>query len=279
MTAFRRVLAAPAGVAMRLYRHAHPGKAGLRILMFHDTRGVRLDALDRLIGQLAERNLLSTPDAAVAFLGGASIGTTQFLLTFDDGFASNRVAAEQVLRKWNAQALFFVCPGLIDHPGAEQAAVIARTIYDGARSAEQVGENLMDWRDLDRLVELGHTIGSHTMHHRRLSTLDAETREEEVGQAASILKRRFGSADWFAYPFGDVGSIDPASLRAVGNQHRFCRAGVRGINQAGTHPLALRADSVDLDMPAGWSDLVLQGAFDWRYCAARAALDGMIEPG
>jgi peptidoglycan/xylan/chitin deacetylase (PgdA/CDA1 family) len=279
MTALRRLLAGPAAGAMRLYRLARPGPAGLRILMFHDTRGGRLKALDGLVSRLAERDLLCTPDAARAFLDGGSMRDTRFLLTFDDGFASNRVAAEQVLRKWDAHALFFVCPGLMEHSAAEQPAAIARTIYDGARTAGSIGENLMDWRDLERLVELGHTVGSHTMHHRRLSVLDAETREEEVGRAASILKRRFGSADWFAYPFGDVGSIDPASLRAVGMHHRFCRAGVRGSNQPGIHPLALRADSIDLDMPAGWGDLVLQGAFDWRYRAARAALDGMIEPG
>jgi peptidoglycan/xylan/chitin deacetylase (PgdA/CDA1 family) len=269
----RHRLAGPWRLANRLL----PRPKGVRLLLLHDTPADRLEALDRLVGWLAKAGRLATPEEAEATIAGAppATGPERCVLTFDDGFASNLPAAEQVLARHGAKAMFFVCPGLLALPPEQQPAAIAARVFDGKRDAPGLG--LMGWQHLERLAGLGHVIGSHTMDHRRLTTLSPDERAEQVGRAAEILKARLGRCDWFAYPFGDIASIDAASLEEVARHHRFCRSGVRGANLPGTDTLAITADEIDLASPLSYQKLTVEGGLDFRYAEARRRLNGLLE--
>lgn len=251
---------------------------GLRILMLHDVPARDMAALDDLVGGLARAGRLASPADAEAMLLDRSQGD-RVLLTFDDGFASNFVAAKEVLARHGATAIFFVCPGLVELPLAEQRAAIAANIFDGRRSAADLpdGLRLMNWDELERLRAAGHVVANHTLGHRRLSRLSPGDIEAEIAGAADALLRRLGTAsNWFAYPFGDVDSIGPEGLAAAGRHHRFCRSGVRGLNGPSTHPLAVLADHLDLEAPSAWRRLVVEGGLDRRYAAARNRLNAKL---
>jgi peptidoglycan/xylan/chitin deacetylase (PgdA/CDA1 family) len=63
---------------------------------------------------------------------------------------------------------------------------------------------LMGWREIDELKSWGITIGSHTINHRRLSTLNYEDARNEIEGSKKFLEDRLGvSTDHFAYPYGD----------------------------------------------------------------------------
>lgn len=274
-----RHLAAPPLLLLRRLKGAlEQPSPGLRILLLHDVAAGQMAALDRLVGHLADRGLLTDPIKAGAFLGGQEdIAGTKVLLTFDDGFASNLEAAETVLARHGAKALFFICPELMALAPQAQKAAIAANIFDGKKAAGTLA--LMDWPAVERLVQLGHDVGNHTASHRRLSRLDDSAIKAEIAQGAAAITDRLGRpADWFAYPFGDIDSVDARVIAAAARHHRFCRSGVRGHNGPGTSPLAVRADHLDLGDPWSFQQWVIAGGLDRRYADARSRLDNMVSP-
>lgn len=273
MSAARRVLAGPWRAAWRAWRLVQPAAPGsFRILLLHDIPQSQRKAFARLIGDLARRGRLIDPAEAERRLEGGG-GPPGILLSFDDGFVSNRAVADAVLAPLGIKALFFVCPGLAELSGDAQARAISANVLRGRRPAP---EPVMGWDDLERLRAAGHTIGSHTLDHVRLAGLSRDAQAEQVGRAAELLDSRLGGPHpWFAYTFGDVDSIDAAALAEVGRHHRWCRSGVRGTNQAGVAPLALRADGIDLGQGLAWARLAAEGGLDPLYRSRRHRLDAM----
>jgi peptidoglycan/xylan/chitin deacetylase (PgdA/CDA1 family) len=272
----RNLLAGAALAANRLLRPLRT--PGFRIVLLHDVAPAQQRPLATLLGALAAHDRLIGPAQAEAYLFGAPLppGPPPLLVSFDDGFRSNRVVAERILDPLGVRALFFVCPGLLDLRGAAQAEAVSRTVLRGQRPAP---EPLMGWDDLESLSGAGHVIGNHTLTHPRLAGLAPDALAAEVGGGARILRRRFGRCDWFAFPFGDIDSIDAAALTEIGRHHRFCRSGVRGANRAATPPLGLRADHLDLGASPAWQRLVVEGGLDLRYVTARRRLDAASQSG
>ncbi|MBC7952366.1 MAG: polysaccharide deacetylase family protein [Rhodospirillaceae bacterium] len=274
-----RHLAAPLWLAAwRAGRALFPEPAGsFRILLFHDVPKAERPAFAQLVQSLADAGRLITPAQAEARLNSAAPkgqGRPPCLISFDDGFASNLEVAETILAPLGAKALFFVCPGLTDLSGQAQADSIAANVFDGKRGANDL--TILGWDGVERLMALGHSIGSHTLSHKRLTALSPDQCAEQIEGAAQAFQARLGAVpEWFAYTFGDVGSINPPSLAAIAARHRFCRSGVRGLNVPGMSPLALRADHVDLAAPPAWRQVAVEGGLDPLYRKARAALDGM----
>lgn len=281
----RELIAGPWFAALTAWRAlagaaAPPG--AFRILLLHDVPAARRSGLAALLDHVSRRCGFIAPREAMARLASDVPPANDrrpapCLLTFDDGFASNREVAETLLQPRGIRAVFFVCPGLIDLAPDAQRAAIARNIHDGhpPHGASAHG-SLMGWDDLAALARAGHAVGGHSLSHRRLTTVQGAALEDEIAGTAERLSRRLGIApDWFAYPFGDIESIDGAALASVGRHWRVCRSGVRGLNAPRTHRLALLADHIDLYAGAAWQRLAVAGGLDRRYEAARRRLAAM----
>ena len=124
----------------------------------------------------------------------------------------------------------------------------------------------MSWNSLNALAAEGHTIGSHTGSHRRLSALDDDARVEEIVESADDLESRIHRPiRWFAFPFGDVASIDASALEMIGRRYVYCCSGVAGSNDALTDPLSIFRANIDLDLAFSYQLFVLEGGMDLRY--------------
>lgn len=279
----RHLLAAPALLAHRLAIRYRPAAPGIRLLLLHDVAPDEMAAFERLVAALAREGRLASPADAEAVLAGAPVprGPERCVVTFDDGFASN-VAACEVLERNGARALLFLCPGLMDLPRAEQRAAVAAAVFDGRRTAADLPPHmtLMGWDEAVRLTGRGHLVGNHTARHRRLTALAPEEAEADMVASKRRLEERLGAAvEWFAFPFGDIDSVDAATLAAAGRHHRFVRSGIRGANRPGTARLAVLADHVDLAAPWAWQRLVVEGGLDGRYDPARRRLARLAAAG
>ena len=284
---WRYRLADPMLRAYRLARRsglvAPPG--GFRILLFHDVSPSCRESFRRFAETIVADHGVLTPVEAEAWLAGAArperTGRAPCLFSFDDGFESNFAVAQDILAPLGIEALFFVNPGLLDLDGEAQTRGIAATIFDGRVAPEDLPDDLrlMTWDRIAALREMGHTIGAHGMTHRRLSSLAGEVLEGEILESGDRLEARLGvPCPWFAYAFGDIGSISRTALGIVAGRYRFCRSGVRGVNDATTSPLALRADMIDLEAPDAYRRLTVEGGLDGRYGDARAHLDQICRP-
>lgn len=279
MTLLRHFLAPPLRHLNRAKQVLVGGGNGLRILLLHDIPEQQLPALDKLVGWLRAEGRLVDPSGAEAWLEPHHDDKrpAPCLVSFDDGFASN-LAAAQVLEDHGSRGLFFVCPGLMNLDAPTQRQAIAANIFDGKITADSLPDTarLMNWDEVRQLELAGHTIGNHTMSHRRLTRLSADECDTEIGTAAAILAERLSrQVHWFAFPFGDIESVNATTLATAGRYHRFCRSGVRGPNATGVNRFALRADHIDLSHPPAYRRLIAEGGLDSRYRQARRRLDDL----
>lgn len=273
-----RSLLAPVALAVhRLLDAVTPPPPGaVRIVLVHDVPPERESAFRRLVAHCRDRfGFVSPQEAEARLAGGVADGRAPVLLTFDDGFASNARMAEEILEPQGIRALFFVCPGLIDRSGAERRAAIAAHVFRGQVSEARLPAqlDLMGWDVLAGLKARGHAIGCHSMDHDRLAGLSPEALERQVAGAKARMAEMLGEAgEWFAYPFGDVDSIDSPALAMIGRHFRYCRSGVRGMADSACPPLALPGESIDLGEGRAWQDLAVSGGLARFYGKARAAL-------
>jgi len=241
------------------------------MLLFHHIPKEQWNGFERLVQRIFASHAIITPDQAEAILEGrvptATNGRVPVLFTFDDGFKSQLLLAKEVLHRYGVKGLFFVCPGLLTVPQGKQQVAITRYIFDGQplpRFAEEPA--LLSWKDVEDLAVLGHTVGSHTAFHRRLSQLSAGEVEREVFGSADLLEKQLGRpVTWFAYPFGNIESIDASSCEVIGKRYRFSCSGIRGLNSKASHPLALLRDEMAPDSPADYQEFILRGGLDFYY--------------
>jgi peptidoglycan/xylan/chitin deacetylase (PgdA/CDA1 family) len=245
-----------------------PRQKGFRILTFHDVFEDQFKSFERLLDHVTERHgILSPQDVESIVNGSAGLrddGRVPCLITFDDGYISDAIVARRILNDRGIKAVYFVCPTLMDVPKERQNAVIFERIYEGQRIPSH--RMFMGWDDLSALAAGGHTIGSHTLSHRRLSAISRDERKREIFESAEILQKRLGqSIRWFAYPFGNLGSIDAESYTLIRSRYEFCCTGLRGLNTMPVPRFALLREPVDPLSPFDYQRLSLSGGLDFMY--------------
>lgn len=105
------------------------------------------------------------------------------------------------------------------------------------------GEEIATWEQIRALAAGGVGIGSHTRHHRRLTAVEDEEREEELAGSLAELRQRLAEPlEILAYPNGDHDGAVCAAARAAG--YRAAYTTEKGRNGAGTDPFRLRRVSV-----------------------------------
>ncbi|MBT3907003.1 MAG: polysaccharide deacetylase family protein [Rhodospirillaceae bacterium] len=245
-------------------------RTGFQVLLLHDVPVSQRPALERLLDYIEKTHGFLTPDAAARLIDGGAEESNRIpcLLSFDDGFVSNLDVAREILGPRRLKALFFVCPGLMDLPVSEQRDAIAKNIFQGRVSADELDDTqrLMTWQDLEELQRMGHTIGSHGMTHKRLSDLTGDALKMEIlGAGLAVEEKLAEPCPWYAYAFGDIGSVSIEAFRIIMAAHRYCRTGIRGLNFPGTPEGGVLAQEIGLDTPFTYQKLVLDGGLDIRY--------------
>lgn len=198
----------------------------------------------------------------------------QATLTFDDGFYSSYQAIKNLR---NRKATFFVCPEFINH--ANDPAIWKEFFRAKLMRKEDFRDpdfcnavRPASWDNLRELVRLGHKIGSHTLTHARLSKVTSakELEREIIGSAEALEDKLQVPINAFAYPFGDIKSIDERACRIISGRYRYCYTGIRGNNMHhGKMRSFLWRDAIS---PAWTIDLIsftLRGGFDWYYAKGR----------
>lgn len=134
------------------------------------------------------------------------------ILTFDDGNESCYSRALPALRARGMVATFFVVASYL---GDSEAT---RKIEDQGTPVEK---RYLLWPEVQALAAAGMEIGSHSMSHKRLSTLsEAEAEADAKGSRLLLESRLHQPIDLFAYPYNSqrrylLGAIERAGYRAA----------------------------------------------------------------
>lgn len=234
----------------------------LRVLIYHD---ISPEEQPRFVSQLLwlkrSWRFVSPEQFAALSSGAEPVFGRNLLLTFDDGTASQRRIAEEVLKPMGLRAVFFVTSDLVFDRSSEAQRHPGHFSY-------------MTWSDLAALCEQGHLVGAHTATHAQLSEIQAAAElEREIVASADTLARRLGvSIEHFAYPFGDLASFSTRALAVARRRFRFIYSGLRGDNARNASPSRLWRDAVTPRDSRALLGAYLEGAADFHYARSRGEL-------
>jgi glycosyltransferase involved in cell wall biosynthesis/peptidoglycan/xylan/chitin deacetylase (PgdA/CDA1 family) len=261
------------------------GPNRLRVLALHDIPSNQEFALKKLLQELQKKwNIVSPKTFEEMILGNEPIQGNNLLITFDDGFISNRLVAEKVLNPLGIKAIFFVVTDFIDIKNVHDAHqfIAENMLPKGKKEEIPIHWCNMQWEDLTALIEQGHTIGSHTKKHTRLSScINKDELIEELVISANYIESKLGKkVEHFAFTFGNIQSFSNAAMEVAKSQFSFIYSGIRGNNNK-VSPLAIRRDVAAYQLSNNEYRLCndkllktfLDGIVDLRYKSARKQLD------
>jgi len=266
------------------------GSNRLRVLVLHDIPPNQELVFKKQLQELQKKWNIISPERFEKMISGIEpIQDNNLLITFDDGLISNRIVAEKVLNPLGIKAIFFVVTDFIDIKNVDSAQqFIADNIIPKARK-EEIPTHWynMQWEDLSALIEQGHTIGSHTKKHTRLSSCNNKDELiEELVISAKYIESKLGKkVEHFAYTFGNIESFSNAAMEVAKSQFSFIYSGVRGNNINNVSPLAIRRDVAAYQLLNNeyrlCDDKLLQtfldGIADLHYLNARRKLDSWCQ--
>src|SRR5437773_4063173 len=171
----------------------------------------------------------------------------EFLLTFDDGYASLAEHVYPILADVGFTATTFL---ITDYVGRLNT-------WDVRYTWRRLGH--LDWDTIGRWQARGFGFASHTASHQRLTWLSDGQAAAELERSRETLRRRLGleAARAVAYPFGARGERIEGLARATGYELGF--GGVSGeangsrlnlprvpvyVWDAGSLPMGLREDGL-----------------------------------
>ena len=242
----------------------------MTILLLHETPKNRWTDLTNTLKRLRLIFDIISPKEAKEFLQNGHKGRKPLLLlSTDDGFQSNYMFCKKVLDSERIKGIFFVCPEIMNRELKDQSEMIRTNI----QPPSYYGDRLMSWRELSDLQKKGHSIGSHTMSHSRLSSVSRNQIEQEVqGSSKIIYQKTATKPEWFAFPFGDANSITREGLSIISKTYSYCVSGVRGSNTTSTSKFGLRRQSISVHKSSTYQLLEALGCFDYWHLKPRKKL-------
>ena len=217
---------------------------GVRIVHYHYVFDDERDAFARHLAFFAREFTPVSLSEAVDRLSMGRTSGDEIVVTFDDGFRNQLDNAAPALAAHGFKACFFLVTGLV---GAAEDHVdrFTRERLDLPLPIEPLG-----WDGAERLLELGHEVGSHTRSHPVLTELGARELEDELVSSRDELTRRLGGVRHFSVPWGDRTRFSEgvaAAARAAG--YESCATAIRGVNTSALDLYALRRHHVNARAP------------------------------
>ena len=193
------------------------------------------------------------------------------LLSFDDGFYSNRTIAEKFLSKYGIKGVFFITEDFIGERKSRK--FMNETFYPNSpRQVFNRNESLpMSWSDVQWLVDHGHMIGAHTKSHPVLALINNPTRliTEVVSSADRMEDLVDTRINCFAFPFGTVASVNENTIALAKSRFDFVFSNVRGnVSESPSRGFMFRQNIVPGDYMS-LTRAAIDGRLDWRYNHAR----------
>lgn len=253
-----------------------------RILNFHHIREENFDNIrDILISLSKDHHIINPKDLAILQSQNFKVKKKTLLITFDDGFFSQKNFAERVLEKLKIKAIFFVIPNFVMINDLNISKKFIKEHILESIKLDNFDKNMQNMKtnDLKYLVDSGHDIGMHSLNHTRLSTIkNKKLLEEEILSNLYLMEKILGIKILsFAYPYGDIKSINSESLRIINKFYKFIFSGIRGNNSLKQNTNLFWRDAIDDSFSLNLCEGFFRGFADYYYSNDRKKLTSMIK--
>jgi peptidoglycan/xylan/chitin deacetylase (PgdA/CDA1 family) len=252
-------------------------KNKLRVLILHDIPNEDIEQFSILIEWLQKRWKFVTPETFELMINGSMpIIGRNLLLTFDDGFISNYNVAKTVLHRLNIKAIFFVITDFVNLNNTNEINnFIFNNIQLGTNESIITDEKFsMKWEHLKDLLNEGHAIGAHTKSHKSLGKMISleETKMEVIDSADLIQQKLQYNIKHFAFPFGNINSINLNSYLIAISRFDYIYSGFRG-NNLNNRCQSIMRDAITTKESKYLIGSYLEGSVDFLYKKSFLQLD------
>ncbi len=267
MAAYKRKIL---GSLLSAFTSLIPPKKGIVVITLHNIPSHHYEWFEHFISHLYENYQIINP---FEFNLNKQIdkSSPQVMLTFDDGFYSNRKLAEKVLSRYGIKGIFFITEDFI---GTKKPLEFIHERFYPNTKPVIVNEGdfaPMSWDDVKWIINEGHMIGAHTKTHPLLTSIkNQEKIYDEIITSSDRMEKMINSdISCFAIPFGTVNSVNKDILQAASNRYDFIFSNVRGnIHESPSRNFIFRQNIVPGD-PLSLIDIMIDGHLDWRYRKVR----------
>lgn len=248
----------------------------VRALILHDIAPDQIGKLRDLFFLLSKNYDFLSPNEFFAYMHGSlQLKRPSLIVTFDDGLSSTYYVCRFILEPLNIYSFIFLCADTFGLKNLSQEHTFISHNLQRLKPVLPLQSNrlFLSSSQVRELISEGHTIGSHTLSHLRLNTLDNSLLHNEIVHSADLLQQYFDVAiNAFAYPFGDIDSFSYAAMNIACKRFRYVFSGVRGSNTSCRERHILFRDSINIDEPLSYSKSILEGCLDFSYRNARSLL-------
>lgn len=175
-------------------------------------------------------------------------------ISFDDGYESVWTRAWPVLEKQHLRSMLFIATDTID----------GRMRFDN-QFAGPYSPAPLQWEQIRQLAAAGMELGSHSKTHRRMTSLTEAQMQEEARDSRERIREMTGqNVDGFSYPFGDHGSFDQNTEKAL-KEAGYTKAytNLMGPARAVSVPWRIRRIRVYRTDTLFRFRMKIAGAYDW----------------
>lgn len=221
-------------------------KNRIQFIYIHHIFNDEENDLRNLLNFLLQHHTFISYSEAVKKILTNQIDKPYICISSDDGFKNN-VRASEILKEYGISACFFICPGIIEESNEEKIKIFCE------ERLHFPPVNFLSWDDVESIVEKGHEIGSHTMHHINVAQTNQDILAAELKQSYKILKNRFGDIIHFAFPYGRYFHFTREARKLVFDTgYQSCSSAERGCHVPHDvlllkDELLIRRDNIVLD--------------------------------
>lgn len=255
-------------------------KKNLRILTFHHIKKENFLLLKKRLLFLKKKYHFLTPKEFFNIANKKKqLTKNSILLTFDDGYYSQKKFAEEILEKINIKAIFFVVPNFFKLRNFNKSRQFIKKNINNNLSLNEISFDMrnMSISDISKLKKKGHFIGIHTLNHKKLSDIqNIKKLSIEIFSNKNNYTNLLGAKNFcFAYPFGDITSINQKSLKIINKHYNFVFSGIRGNNYLNYKNLFWR-DAIDDNFDSSLISMFLKGFIDIYYFRDRKKIKSYL---
>ena len=241
-----------------------PSTNGVVVITLHNIEEIYYKWFEELIVMIQNSYGFINPED---FSTEKNSDCIKVLLTFDDGFLSNKIVSDKILSKYGIKALFFITEGFVGLNENQAYDFASANIYpNSVISNDKKKQQSMSWDDVKSLSVQGHSIGAHSKTHPKLIDLKKDELEDEIVVSTQRIENILNiNIDTFAFPFGTTNVVTPEAVNLSKNKFRYVFSNVRGnVNSSPCNYFIFRQNIVPGD-PMWLIQNMIEGKLDWKY--------------